>query len=198
MEIPSDREIESLHKKYTPNRKLLDSVYTHCQIIEEIAVQLIEKKKLDVDKALVRAACLLHDLGVYALFDREGNKVANYNYMYHGIRGEELIRKEGLASELARIASHHLGLGFTEEDIRKQGLPFDRPYLPETKEERLVTYADKFHSKTTPPRFDTYESFKRYAATFDPEIAERFEKLAEEFGIPNLEPLIKKYGHEVK
>ncbi len=118
--------------------------------------------------------------------------------MNHGIRGEELIRKERLAPELARIASHHLGVGFTEEDIRKQGLPFDRPYLPETQEERLVTYADKFHSKTTPPRFNTYESFKSYTATFGPEIAERFEKLAEEFGIPNLEPLVEKYGHEVK
>lgn len=198
MKVPTDKEIELLHKKYAPNEKLLSSVYTHCQIIEEIAAQLIEAKGLNVDKAFVRAACLLHDLGVYALFDRSGNKTAGYNYMNHGIRGEELLRKEGLAPELARIASHHLGVGFTKDDIRKQGLPFKQPYLPETQEERLVTYADKFHSKTTPPRFNTYESFRDYAATFDPEIAQRFEKLAQEFGVPDLDPLIKKYEHKVK
>jgi uncharacterized protein len=108
------------------------------------------------------------------------------------------LLQEHLAPELARIASHHLGVGFTKEDIQKQNLPFTQPYMPETKEERLITYADKFHSKTTPPRFNTYESFKKYAASFDPEIAVRFERLAEEFGIPDLAPLIEKYGHEVK
>ena len=198
MKIPDGKEAELLHRKYAPNEKLFSSVFTHCQIIEEIAAQLIEKKELDVNNAFVRAACFLHDLGVYALFDKDGNKIASYNYMNHGIRGEEILRNENLAPELARIASHHLGVGFTEEDIRKQGLPFDRSYMPETQEERLITYADKFHSKTTPPHFNTYESFRSYAATFDPEIAKRFEELAREFGIPDLDPLVQKYGHEVK
>jgi uncharacterized protein len=174
MQLPDSQEIELLHRK------------------------LIKQKSLDVDIALVEAGCLLHDLGVYTLFTKSDKKVTDYNYMNHGIRGEELLLKERLGSALARIASHHLGVGFTEEDIKKQGLPFTQPYIPETKEERLITYADKFHSKTTPPRFNTYDSFKKYAATFGPEIAERFEQLAEEFGKPDLAPLIEKYGHEVR
>jgi uncharacterized protein len=198
MKLPSDKEIELLHKKYAPTEMLFNSVYGHCQIIEEIAIQLIDRGDLDIDKAFVRAACLLHDLGVYALYDKNGKKVADYNYMNHGIKGEEILRKEHLAPELARVASHHLGVGFTEEDIRRQGLPFRKPYMPKTREERLVTYADKFHSKTTPPRFNTYDTFKNYAATFDQAIAARFEQLSHEFGKPELTPIIKKYGHEVK
>ena len=118
--------------------------------------------------------------------------------MNHGVRGEELLKKERLPRELWRIASHHLGIGFTEQDIKKQGLPFEHPYMPETIEERLITYADKFHSKTNPPRFNTYESFMATATTFGDDIAERFEQLAAEFGIPNLTVLAQKYDHVLR
>lgn len=198
MEIPTYQEIESLHKKYAPTEKLLASVWTHCQIIRDISEQLIDNSHLSINKKVIEAGCLLHDIGVYALFDEAGNKVNDYNYMNHGIRGEELLRKERIPRELWRIASHHLGVGFTQHDIEKQGLPFDQPYMPETIEERLVTYADKFHSKTNPPRFNTYESFMATAGTYGDDIATRFEKLKDEFGVPDLAPFVQKYGHELK
>lgn len=198
MELPTRREIEALHNKYAPTDKLLHSVLTHCQIVWEVSEQLIDNANLDVDRNIVEAGCLLHDIGVYALFDAAGNKLEDYNYMNHGVRGEELLKKERLPRELWRIASHHLGIGFTEQDIKKQGLPFEHPYMPETIEERLITYADKFHSKTNPPRFNTYESFMATATTFGDDIAERFEQLAAEFGIPNLTVLAQKYDHVLR
>jgi uncharacterized protein len=198
MEIPTYQEIESLHKKYAPTEKLFASVWTHCRIVRDISEQLIDSSQLDIDKEVVGAGCLLHDIGVYMLFDEVGNKVDDYNYMNHGVRGEELLRKEGISRELWRIASHHLGVGFTQHDIEKQGLPFDQPYMPETIEERLITYADKFHSKTNPPRFNTYESFMATAKTYGDDIVTRFEKLKDEFGVPDLAPLVQKYGHEIK
>jgi uncharacterized protein len=195
----SIQEIESLHKKYAPTEALFESVFTHCKIVWEIAEQLIKKSGLDVDTALVKTGCLLHDIGVYALYDATGNKQEGYNYITHGLKGEEILKREGLSKELWRIASHHIALGLTASEIRDQHHPLPaRDFMPETKEERLITYADKFHSKTRPPRFNTYDSFKTYAATFSDEIASRFENMATESGIPDLSTLVKKYDHEIK
>lgn len=48
----------------------------------------------------------------------------------------------------------HTGVGLTKEDVLVQGLPLPpADYVAITPEERLVMYADKFHSKTTPPTF---------------------------------------------
>jgi uncharacterized protein len=71
-------------------------------------------------------------------------------------------------------------------------------YEAETIEEELVMYADKFHSKATPPNFNTFEHYKRTIAKFGQDKSDKFAELAEKLGVPDLEPLIAKYGHLVK
>ena len=49
----------------------------------------------------------------------------------------------------ARVCERHTGAGLTKEDIISQDLPLPHmDLLPETLEEKLVCYADKFYSKT--------------------------------------------------
>lgn len=49
----------------------------------------------------------------------------------------------------ARVCERHTGAGLTAEDIVSQDLPLPHiDLLPETLEEKLVCYADKFYSKT--------------------------------------------------
>jgi uncharacterized protein len=59
-------------------------------------------------------------------------------------------------------------------------------------------YSDKFHSKTVPPCFNTYQHYKKIAAKFGQDKVEKFDLMAQEFGIPDLAPLIAKYGHDVR
>ncbi|HEU5121637.1 MAG TPA: HD domain-containing protein [Candidatus Saccharimonadales bacterium] len=192
----TDLEIEALHKKYAPTDELFELVFTHCKIIWDIAGQILEAKRLPIDKDLVRLGCLLHDIGVYTLYDEKGEKRYNFSYVTHGIRGEEILKKEGFPEEVWRIASHHTGVGLSRADIVKQGLPLPKQdFMADTLEEELVMYADKFHSKTTPPRFNTYESYKGYAAKFGDDKVVAFEHMANEFGIPDLAPLIAAYDH---
>ena len=62
-------------------------------------------------------------------------------YIKHGPIGGELLRVEGFPRH-ARVAERHTGTG----------LP---GYEPETLEEQIICYADKFYSKSSPDRVRT-------------------------------------------
>lgn len=66
--LPTYEEILALHKKYSPSEVAFDLVFTHCQIVRELAEQLISKLGVPVNSELVKAGCLLHDIGVYRLY----------------------------------------------------------------------------------------------------------------------------------
>lgn len=163
MNLPTTQEIEILHRKYAPSKDAFDLVFTHCQIVWDIAEQLIAKNKLEVDIDLVRVVCLVHDIGLYKLIDAKGT--IDPLHIKHGILGYDLLKDEGYPEIICRFASHHTGVGLTRADVQNQKLPLPlRDYTPETDEELLVTYVDKFHSKNQPPCFVTYDSYKKYVA----------------------------------
>jgi uncharacterized protein len=198
MQLPTFDEIEALHKKHAPSDKVFDLIFTHCKIIADIAEQLIAKNNLDIDVELVKVGCLLHDIGVYPLLDEDGNRRDGLHYITHGSRGEVILRDEGYPEVLWRIASHHTGVGLTKEDIENQNLPLPKQdYIAETKEERLVMYADKFHSKGSSPHFNSYDQYKELVRQFGEHKVEQFEEMANEFGIPDLQPLSEKYGYPI-
>jgi uncharacterized protein len=195
----SIKEIEALHKKYAPSDMVFDIVFTHCQIVRDIAEQLIAKNNLDVDIDLVRTGCMLHDIGVYPLFDAENHKREGRPYLTHGVEGEAILKAEGLPQEIWHIASHHTGVGLTAADIANEHLPLPiQDYLAETDEEELIMYADKFHSKTTPPYFNSFQWYKQDIAQFGEAKVRKFEAMAEKFGIPDLALLSDTYGFKIR
>ena len=102
--LPSASEIEALHRKYAPTESVFELVFTHCKIVSNIAMQLAEKSGANVDIELVRVGCLLHDIGVYPLFDKNGVETDTSKYITHGVLGEEILQNEGFAEELCRFA----------------------------------------------------------------------------------------------
>lgn len=199
MQFPTTAEIEALHHKYAPNDAMFDWVYTHCQAVWSIAEQLIDEHSIPINKDLVRVGCLVHDIGVYTLFEDVNVMKTDAVYVTHGIRGEEILRSEGWDEVFQRFASHHTGVGITKEMIEAGHLPLPhQDYLADTVEERIVMYADKFHSKSTPLCFNSFEWYKQQAAKFGDDNIMNFNQLAAEFGVPNLKPLAKKYGHHIR
>jgi uncharacterized protein len=197
MRIPADKEILVLHEKYAPAPEAFDLVYTHCQIVCAIALQLHARSGADVDIDLVRAGSLLHDIGVYRLYDDAG-QLDHANYIRHGVLGHELLRGEGFPEEICRFASCHTGMGLSREDVIRQGLPLPpADYLAETGEEKLVMYADKFHRKTTPPAFLTAGAYVAGLRRFGAEKVAMFKAMTREFGEPDLTSLSNAYGHRV-
>lgn len=199
MNLPTLEQIKALHHKYALSDAGFDLVFTHCKIVCEIAEQCIAKKQLAVDVELVKVGCLLHDIGVYELLDREGKEREDIPYITHGVRGEAILKKEGFPETIWRFGSHHTGVGLTKQAIISGNLPLPaQDYLADTLEEALVMYADKFHSKDVPPCFNSFEWYKKHAAQFGESNAAKFEKMGHDFGVPDLAPLVAKYGHQIR
>jgi uncharacterized protein len=186
VQIPGDQEIRALHEKYAPSRAAFDVVYPHCVIVCGIAEQLLARPDLGLDAELVRAGCLLHDVGVYRLYDAAG-QLDHARYLRHGLLGHELLAAEGFPEAICRFASCHTGMGLSRDDVRRQNLPLPPgDYLAETGEEQLVMYADKFHSKTDPPAFVTAQEYAASVRRFGEEKVATFAAMRERFGEPDL------------
>ena len=196
--LPTIEEVESLHRKYAPTEGVLKLVWTHSRVVRDIALQLAQNSQTDIKTDVVEVGSLLHDIGVYTLFNGGGFE-STKDYITHGIRGEEILRNEGFSDALCRFASHHTGVGITKKQILANSLPLPpEDFLAETAEEELVMYADKFHSKTEPPFFNSYDYYASYITRFGEGASASFARLAEKFGKPDLAPLIAEYGHELR
>lgn len=199
--MPTDAEIGALHERFAPSAAALGLVRTHCEIVARIAAQVVGRlaragRRVDAD--LVRSGALLHDIGVYRLYGADG-ELDHASYVRHGVLGYELLRGLGLPEELCRFCSCHTGVGLTREDVREQGLPIpDADYVARTLEEEVVMYADKFHSKTSPPVFLTAGAYTAVVRRFGPGKAATFAGMVARFGEPDLTDLSRAYGHAIR
>lgn len=190
MPYPSLEEIINLHKKLAVSDQVFHKVFTHCEIVYKIALQIKVRKKLKVNNELLTSGSLLHDIGAYDFFNAK--PFNEKEYIRHGIQGYYILKKHGFPEDLCRIASHHTGLGLRKSYIIKMNLPLPHnDYLAETLEERLIMYADKFHSKH--PRFNKFESYMSQASRFGNYNITFFQKFADEFGVPSLGSLAEEY-----
>ena len=91
------------------------------------------------------------------------------------------MRAEGYERH-ARVCERHTGAGLSLDDIVSQDLPLPhQSFLPETLEEQLICYADKFFSKTRLDREKTVEQAERSLAKFGEAGVIRFRRWVELF-----------------
>lgn len=84
------------------------------------------------------------------------------------------MRAEGYPRH-ARVCERHTGAGLTKHDIISQKLPLpEEDFLPETIEEKVICYADKFYSKSHLDRVKTPEQAERSLSKFGQEGVARF------------------------
>lgn len=195
MNLPTLDQIKDLHKKYSKSKIAYNIVFTHCKIVGEIAEQMIKTKQLSIDLDFIQVASLVHDIGAYIFINADGT-INKKDYIRHGVEGAIILKEAGFDEAFIRIAERHTGVGLYKEDVINDKLPLPvRDYLAETQEERLIMYADKFHSKD--PCFNTFSWYSSYVSRFGEKKVQGFKTLSNEFGIPNLSYLIKKYNMRV-
>ena len=117
---------------------------------------------------------MLHDIGIIRC-DAPGIECFGTEpYIRHGILGAAMLRSEGLERH-ARVCERHTGAGLSRQDIVSQNLPLpQQDYLPETLEEQLICYADKFFSKTRLEQEKTIGQAEHSLAKFGEEGLQRF------------------------
>ena len=174
--------IAVIRKYYPEDNALRRLLLHHSRQVAERALLVAEKHpELGLDKSLLRAGAMLHDVGIF-LTDASGIHCHGTEpYLLHGYLGAQLMRAEGLEA-IARICERHTGTGLTMERIRERGLSLPEGiYAPATLEEQVVCYADKFYSKSHPERERTIEQTAQSLQKFGEEDVQRFLAWAERF-----------------
>lgn len=157
--IPSKKEcFEILKRNKTPSQVILHSKAV-CKCAENIA-NALAKKGIKLNKKLVIAAALLHDI------ERGKNQ--------HVMKGFRLLKKLGY-KEVAEVVKKHSLYKIKQKNRQ-----------PRSWEEKIVFYADKrcIGNKVVPleKRFDVLQ--KHYKVSLSKEL-NFTEKIEKEFGITN-------------
>lgn len=170
------------------------------QVAERALATCRKHPELGLDTQFVLEAAMLHDIGIRwchapSIFCR-----GDEHYLRHGYIGGQLLREEGFPLH-ARVCERHTGTGITQAptygnrlgdspsaithrpddfilppDLVAQGF-----FVPETLEEQLVCYADKFFSKSHPSRVLTIEQAAHDLERFGHEGVEKFISWAQMF-----------------
>ena len=148
-------------------------VIHHCKAVSNLAVKLARKSKkgAKVDVELVRIGGLLHDIGR-----------SKTHLIDHGVVGADIVRSFGLPDSVVRIVERHIGTGIPAEEAVKLGLP-NRDFIPETLEEKIISYADKLIENNHEISFD--EALKNLSYEFGERhpVVNRFRQIHTELGL---------------
>ena len=153
-------------------------------MVADLALECASRHpELQLDTLLIENGAMLHDIGIIRC-DAPGIECHGTEpYICHGLLGAEMLRKSSdtfhlSAQEMeryARICERHTGTGLTRQQIESQGLPLPhQDFTPESMEEILICYADKFFSKTHPDQRKPYERTLKSLEKFGMEGVERF------------------------
>lgn len=145
-----NEQITTIINKYYPPGSLAHGIYVpHCQAVTELAIKIVQahpELKADVEKVMYGS--MLHDIGICFTDAPEIGCYGELPYLAHGYKGRELLEKEGLPL-IAPVCERHIGVGISIDDIRNRNLPLPlRDMTPQSIEEKIVCYADKFFSKS--------------------------------------------------
>lgn len=210
MLLPMDY-LALLHRYYPEDNALRRMLLHHSRQVCARALQIVERHpELGANRNLVEAGAMLHDIGIF-LTDAPGIHChGTAHYILHGSLGAQLLRNESkqlkkekqqeeqlkeeqlqaiqLQEELhfyealARICERHTGTGLTRQTIIERGLPDpQQDLLPETIEEQIICYADKFYSKSHLERERTIPQTLQSLEKFGDEGVEKFRHWTELF-----------------
>ncbi len=145
------------------------NVVRHCEAVAKLAVEMAEtlqRKGFKVDVRLVETGALLHDLGR-----------SKTHSVHHGVVGGEIAKSLGFPDSVLSIIRRHVGGGITSDEAKKFGWP-EGIYVPQTLEEKIVSYADKLIEGQR--QISIEKTLNSFARELPPEAVERVRKLDKE------------------
>lgn len=194
---------------YPEDDELRRLLLVHSRAVADKALLICRQHpELGADSDFVEAAAMIHDIGIRECNAPGIHCHGTRPYIQHGLAGAEMIHAlhdvqsstfnapdgavqeaagEPMLEAFARVCQRHTGAGITRREVLEQGLPMplpdddSEPYMPETIEEQIVCYADKFFSKTKLDREKTMEEVVRSLAKFGTGGVARFQQWAQTF-----------------
>ena len=155
--------------KYYPEGSPLRDIYMrHAHSVADFAEELRQRYAPELDPSQVRAAAMLHDIGIFLTSAPDIHCLGSAPCIQHGPLGAELLRREGSPEWAARVAERHTGVGIGT-------------LIPETLLEQLVCYADKFYSKSGTMQRKSLSAVEKSMARFGDDNLAAFRRLHSRF-----------------
>ncbi len=173
-----------IHKHIAPDSELYKVYLPHVTLVTQKALAIAQSINLSKEQLqFIEEAGMLHDIGIVKVDAPELCCTGDLDYIVHTEEGGKMLDAENLPKH-ARVCRTHIGVGITKEDIIERNLPLPPvDCIPETIEERIISFADKFYSKT-PGNIWVNKGFEKARASvaeFGEEYAKRFDTWAQEF-----------------
>lgn len=140
---------EIIDKYYKAGTKLYDIYMSHVTDVTNKSLSIVQKHpELAVDVRFIEEAGMLHDIGIFLTKAPHIACEGSYPYICHGYLGHDLLVEEGYPRH-ALICERHTGTGLSLESIISRKLPVPhRDMQPQSLEEKIICFADKFFSKS--------------------------------------------------
>ena len=173
--------LDLIDRYYAAQPPLRSLLIQHSQQVADYALALCRAHpEWHADSDFIREAAMLHDIGIFFC---NAPKIFCYGsepYIRHGYLGGQLLREQGLPRH-ARVAERHTGSGLTVQQIITQNIPLPvQDWIPETIEEKVICYADKFFSKSKPKQMASPEDIRRQMQRFGDQALENWLRLEQE------------------
>lgn len=172
-----------ISKYYKPKSKAYQILYGHSRAVTDKALKIaLAHVELNPDLKFIEEAGMIHDIGIFMTNAPNLYCFGDYPYLAHGYLGCELITNLGFP-EHALVCERHTGVGISKEEILEKNLPLpQRDLIPETVEEQMIAFADKFYSKSTNIfKEKTLHEVRKSIANFGIPSINRFEEWCELF-----------------
>ena len=137
-----------INQYYPEENKLKHILLVHSHSVADKALAIVDQHpELHINRQFVEEAAMLHDIGIFKCNAPGIQCFGNAPYIQHGRIGAELLRNEGYPQH-ARVCERHTGSRtYQKRDNRARTSITTTRLSPETTEEKLICYADKFFSK---------------------------------------------------
>lgn len=140
---------EIINKYYKKGTKLYDIYMSHATDVTAKALEVTRKHpELAVDVKFIEEAAMLHDIGIFKTRAPHIACEGSMPYICHGYLGREILSHEGFPKH-GLVCERHTGTGLSLETILVKKLPIPhRDMRPQSLEEKIICFADKFYSKS--------------------------------------------------
>ena len=154
--------IEIIKKYYQEGTELYRILLEHSFSVADKSLSIAQSRlDMNLDRTFIYEAAMLHDIGIFKTNAPDVYCHGKFPYICHGYLGSDLMIAEGFPLH-ALVCERHTGTGLSLEYIVKHNLPLPkRDMLPESLEEQLICFADKFFSKTSPSKEKSIAKIRR-------------------------------------
>ena len=168
--------LDIIAKYYPASSDVYRILVMHSRSVADKALAIARMHpEMNLDLSFIEEAAMLHDIGIFRCNAPDIDCHGEAEYICHGYLGAELMRAEGYPRH-ARVCEWHTGTGITLAMIEERNLPLPhRDFMPETLEEQLICFADKFYSKTKLDKEKSVEKVKQGLSKYGNETVERFD-----------------------